>query len=89
MQVPRPIMEKDLQSEEKELTDDINSLTKKVCILIQHIVLLRIDTGSSSQNTSRSNLPMLRASCAISCVTRRYILSSLLTPIQFNSAPRA
>ena len=30
MQVPRPEMDKDLKGEEKELTDDINSLTKKV-----------------------------------------------------------
>ncbi|KAJ3536982.1 hypothetical protein NM688_g6758 [Phlebia brevispora] len=29
MQVPRPAMEKDLKSEEKDITDDINSLTKK------------------------------------------------------------
>lgn len=30
MQVPRPVMEKDLKTQEKELTDDINSLNKKV-----------------------------------------------------------
>ena len=30
MQVPRPVMDKDLKAEEKELTDDINSLMKKV-----------------------------------------------------------
>jgi hypothetical protein len=30
MQVPRPIMDKDLITEEKEITDDINSLVKKV-----------------------------------------------------------
>ena len=30
MQVPRPVMDKDLKAEEKELTDDINSLVKKV-----------------------------------------------------------
>ncbi|THG96949.1 hypothetical protein EW026_g4982 [Hermanssonia centrifuga] len=30
MQVPHPIMEKELKTEEKELTDDINSLSKKV-----------------------------------------------------------
>ena len=30
MQVPRPAMDKDLKVEEKELTDDINSLIKKV-----------------------------------------------------------
>ncbi|KAF7794354.1 hypothetical protein EIP86_005488 [Pleurotus ostreatoroseus] len=29
MQVPRPAMEKDLKAEEKELTDDLNSLNKK------------------------------------------------------------
>ncbi|KAI0690741.1 Prefoldin [Cytidiella melzeri] len=29
MQVPRPVMDKDLQTEEKSLTDDINNLTKK------------------------------------------------------------
>ncbi|KAH8099715.1 Prefoldin [Cristinia sonorae] len=29
MMVPRPTMQKDLKSEEKELTDDINTLTKK------------------------------------------------------------
>ncbi|KAI0347993.1 Prefoldin [Trametopsis cervina] len=29
MQVPRPTMDKDLQAEEKSLTDDINNLTKK------------------------------------------------------------
>ncbi|GJE86222.1 prefoldin subunit [Phanerochaete sordida] len=29
MQVPRPVMDKDLQAEEKELTDDINNLNKK------------------------------------------------------------
>ncbi len=32
MQVPHPIMEKELKTEEKELTDDINSLSKKVSI---------------------------------------------------------
>lgn len=31
MQVPRPTMDKNLQAEEKSLTDDINNLTKKVC----------------------------------------------------------
>lgn len=31
MQIPRPTMDKDLQAEEKSLTDDINNLTKKVC----------------------------------------------------------
>ena len=30
MQVPRPTMEKNLKGEEKEITDDINNLTKKV-----------------------------------------------------------
>lgn len=30
MSVPRPQMDKDLKTEEKELTDDINNLTKKV-----------------------------------------------------------
>lgn len=30
MMVPRPEMDKDLKGEEKELTDDINSLNKKV-----------------------------------------------------------
>lgn len=30
MQVPRPVMDKDLQAEEKQLTDDINNMTKKV-----------------------------------------------------------
>ncbi|EIN14357.1 Prefoldin [Punctularia strigosozonata HHB-11173 SS5] len=29
LQVPRPIMDKDLKNQEKELTDDINSLNKK------------------------------------------------------------
>ncbi|EKM61430.1 uncharacterized protein PHACADRAFT_248030 [Phanerochaete carnosa HHB-10118-sp] len=29
MQVPRPVMDKDLKAEEKELADDINNLTKK------------------------------------------------------------
>lgn len=33
MQVPRPAMEKDLKSEEKDITDDINSLTKKVGLM--------------------------------------------------------
>lgn len=33
LQVPRPTMEKDLKNEEKEITDDINSLTKKVRVL--------------------------------------------------------
>jgi prefoldin subunit 1 len=32
MQVPRPTMDKDLQAEEKSLTEDINSLTKKVTV---------------------------------------------------------
>lgn len=30
MMVPRPTMEKELKTEEKELTDDINNLNKKV-----------------------------------------------------------
>lgn len=30
MMMPRPVMEKDLKSQEKGLTDDINSLNKKV-----------------------------------------------------------
>lgn len=34
MMVPRPEMEKDLKTQEKELSDDINSLTKKVGPLI-------------------------------------------------------
>lgn len=33
MQVPRPEMDKDLKSEEKELTDDIKSLTTKVRVI--------------------------------------------------------
>lgn len=32
MLTPRPQMEKELKGEEKELTDDINNLQKKVCI---------------------------------------------------------
>jgi prefoldin subunit 1 len=34
MQVPRPAMDKELQSQEKELTDDINNLGKKVRVTI-------------------------------------------------------
>ncbi|KDQ15210.1 hypothetical protein BOTBODRAFT_65600 [Botryobasidium botryosum FD-172 SS1] len=30
MQVPRPILEKDMKSQEKELTDDISNLNKKI-----------------------------------------------------------
>ena len=33
MMVPRPTMEKELKAEEKELTDDINSLNKKVSLV--------------------------------------------------------
>ena len=32
MLTPRPQMEKELKADEKELTDDINNLQKKVCI---------------------------------------------------------
>ena len=33
MMVPRPTMEKDLKSEEKELTEDIKNLEKKVSVI--------------------------------------------------------
>ena len=33
MMVPRTTMEKDLKNQEKALTDDINSLNKKVTLL--------------------------------------------------------
>jgi hypothetical protein len=34
MQVPRPVMESDLKTQEKELTDDMTSLAKKVIPLL-------------------------------------------------------
>lgn len=34
MHVPRPTLEKQLKAQEKELTDDINNLNKKVCFTL-------------------------------------------------------
>jgi prefoldin subunit 1 len=34
MQVPRPTMQKELKTQEKELADDLTNLTKKVCDLL-------------------------------------------------------
>ena len=48
MQVPRPTMDKDLQAEEKSLTDDINNLTKKVCgDLAEHTYKLIVSCSRS------------------------------------------
>ena len=38
MNVPRPAMEKDLKAEEKELSEDIKNLEKKVCQFILAVV---------------------------------------------------
>lgn len=37
--VPRPTMEKELKTEEKELTDDINNLVKKVYTIIYFLLI--------------------------------------------------
>lgn len=41
MNVPRPTLQKELKSEEKEIGDDISSLQKKVRILLSHIGIIR------------------------------------------------
>lgn len=50
MMVPRPSMEKDLKLQEKELSDDINSLNKKVTLTIpsQQGESLMVDSSSLS-----------------------------------------
>lgn len=60
--VPRPIMEKDLKKQEKELTDDINNLNKKVSwarILVAAELRLDIrysqSTWKSSSTTRKVN----------------------------------
>lgn len=65
MQVPRPAMDKDLKAEEKELTDDINSLNKKVrrtCLSLENI----LSTTLIRVNIWRSNLTTLRLNYVIS-----------------------
>lgn len=52
-------MDKDLKGEEKELTDDINNLTKKACYssegwsLLTHFVVFRVNTWRSSSMMRR------------------------------------
>lgn len=46
MQVPRPTMDKDLQAEEKSLTDDINNLTKKARTTGVHLAYNQADAFS-------------------------------------------
>ena len=36
MMTPRPVMEKELKTQEKELTDDINNLNKKVLYSVSY-----------------------------------------------------
>lgn len=60
MMVPRPEMEKDLKTQEKELSDDINNLTKKVSPPIPPVNALldtrtRRSISKSSSTTLRHN----------------------------------
>jgi hypothetical protein len=38
--VPRPEMDKDLKTQEKELTDDLNNLAKKASVLLRVVLIL-------------------------------------------------
>lgn len=46
--VPRPEMEQDLKGQEKDLSDDINNLNKKVCLItLKHSKLILTYTPQS------------------------------------------
>lgn len=47
--VPRSTMEKDLKSQERALTDDINSLGKKVTFILLTAEFIKPDTCSPGQ----------------------------------------
>lgn len=57
MNVPRPTMEKNLKAEEKELSDDIKNLEKKVHrnIYVRLVPFTSTDDSSPRASTSRNN----------------------------------
>jgi chaperonin cofactor prefoldin len=64
LMIPRTPMEQELKGQEKELTDDINNLNKKVCpaeISCRHCSFLM----SCSQNTWKNSSTTRRVSSAI------------------------
>jgi hypothetical protein len=63
--VPRKEMEKELKDQEKELSDDITNLTKKVGIALSPSLPSH---RCNSQNISRNNSMMRRLSYEILCV---------------------
>jgi hypothetical protein len=63
--VPQKAMEQELKGQEKELTDDINNLNKKVTSSISGSVYL---LTLVSQNISKSSSTMPRGSCVTSYV---------------------
>ena len=79
MQVPRPVMDSDLKANEKELTDDINNLTKKVCNFSVYIstIQLTFTNACHRANTWRSSLMMPKHNCVtlyvlIICILQLY-----------------
>ena len=67
MNVPRSTMEKELKAQEKELSDDITNLNKKVEFCAFHFSF--VVSTICSQSTSRNSSMMLNLSCAISYVS--------------------
>jgi hypothetical protein len=63
MMVPRKALEDELKQQEKELTDDINNLNKKVCSS-RHLGDAAI-TVCNSRNILRSSSQMHNLSCEI------------------------
>lgn len=82
LMVPRPAMEKDLKGQEKELTDDINNLNKKVSPKgVSYSI--RLSRNVCSPNIWRNNLMMLKINYAISYVnihrTVYFVISNIIT----------